>query len=204
MTLLTSPLVLTAIGIILICLLLFILFQYILLRSKMNRLYRKYKRFMNGEDGGTLENRLTNELLELREMVNTSRGMLRQQELLATMQLSSFQKTGLVRYDAFDDNGDKLSFSLTLLDGRNNGFVLSSLAGQEGCRIYIKRILNGSANESLSSEEAESINIALNTLMPDMAMRAEAADPEAEENRQRERTASARVPKAEKVDLAKK
>lgn len=199
MTLLTSPIALAAIGIILILVLLFLVLQYVLLRSKMNRLYRKYRRFMNGDDGGTLENRLTNELLELREMVNTSRGMLRQQELLATMQLSAFQKTGLVRYDAFEDTGDNLSFSLTLLDGRNNGIVLSSLAGQEGCRIYIKRILNGSTRESLSSEEAESLQIALNTLMPDMAPRASAT--QAEDGQE---PASATVTKTDKVDLAKK
>lgn len=199
MTLLTSPIVLVAIGILLLLSLLFLSFQYMLLRSKMNRLYRKYRRFMNGEDGGTLENRLTNELLELREMVDTSRGMLRQQELLATMQLTAYQKTGLVRYDAFDDNGDKLSFSLALLDGRNNGFLFSSLAGQEGSRIYIKRILNGSARESLSAEEAESLEIALNTLMPDMAPRAAAAQAETEK-----REEPSQVSKTEKADLSKK
>lgn len=200
MTLLTSPIALTSLGIILILVLLFLVLQYVLLRSKMNRLYRKYRRFMNGDDGGTLEHRLTNELLELREMVNTSRGMLRQQELLATMQLSAFQKTGLVRYDAFEDTGDNLSFSLTLLDGRNNGIVLSSLAGQEGCRIYIKRILNGSTRESLSSEEAESLQIALNTLMPDMAPQASVATQIADG----QEPASATVTKTDKVELAKK
>lgn len=45
-------------------------------------------------------------------MVESSQGMLHQQELLATMQLKSFQKIGLVRYDAFDETGDKLSFLL--------------------------------------------------------------------------------------------
>lgn len=44
-------------------------------------------------------------------MIASSENMLHQQELLANMQLQSFQKTGLVRYDAFDDTGDKLSFS---------------------------------------------------------------------------------------------
>lgn len=102
-------------------------------------------------------------------MVASSENMLHQQELLATMQLQSFQKVGLVRYDAFDDTGDKLSFSLTVLDGKNNGFILSSLAGHDTSRIYAKKVVNGQCREALSSEEAESINIALDTLMPDMA-----------------------------------
>ena len=113
------------------------------------------------------------QLVFLRTQIARSENMLHQQELLATMQLSSFQKVGLVRYDAFDDTGDKLSFSLTVLDGKNNGFILSSLAGHDTSRIYAKQIVNGQCKEALSSEEAESINMALDTLMPDMASEAQ-------------------------------
>ena len=157
-----------AIGVVIVVFL-FILLQYVLLRNKLNRLAKKYKYFMNGEDGGSIELKLSTEVRELREMVASSENMLHRQELLATMQLQSFQKVGLVRYDAFDDTGDKLSFSLTVLDGKNNGFILSSLAGHDTSRIYAKKVVNGQCREALSSEEAESINIALDTLMPDMA-----------------------------------
>lgn len=156
------------IGIVVI-LFLFMVLQYFLLRAKVNRLSKKYKYFMNGEDGGSIELKLSTEVRELREMVASSENMLHQQELLATMQLQSFQKVGLVRYDAFDDTGDKLSFSLTLLDGKNNGFILSSLAGHDTSRIYAKQVVKGQCKEALSSEEAESINMALDTLMPDIA-----------------------------------
>lgn len=156
------------IGIVVI-LFLFMVLQYFLLRAKENRLSKKYKYFMNGEDGGSIELKLSTEVRELREMVASSENMLHQQELLATMQLQSFQKVGLVRYDAFDDTGDKLSFSLTLLDGKNNGFILSSLAGHDTSRIYAKQVVKGQCKEALSSEEAESINMALDTLMPDIA-----------------------------------
>ena len=122
-------LILSVIGTILAVLLVFLILQFFWLRAKVNRLYRKYKYFMMGEDGGSIEMKLSTEVRELRDMVESSQGMLHQQELLATMQLKSFQKIGLVRYDAFDETGDKLSFSLTLLDGKNNGVVLSSLAG---------------------------------------------------------------------------
>ena len=157
-----------AIGVVIVVFL-FILLQYVLLRNKLNRLAKKYKYFMNGEDGGSIELKLSTEVRELREMVASSENMLHQQELLATMQLQSFQKVGLVRYDAFDDTGDKLSFSLTVLDGKNNGFILSSLAGHDTSRIYAKQVVKGQCKEALSSEEAESINMALDTLMPDIA-----------------------------------
>ncbi|WP_454958568.1 DUF4446 family protein, partial [Dialister invisus] len=133
-------LILSVIGTILAVLLVFLILQFFWLRAKVNRLYRKYKYFMMGEDGGSIEMKLSTEVRELRDMVESSQGMLHQQELLATMQLKSFQKIGLVRYDAFDETGDKLSFSLTLLDGKNNGVVLSSLAGHDASRIYAKAV----------------------------------------------------------------
>lgn len=182
-----------AIGVVIVVFL-FILLQYVLLRNKLNRLAKKYKYFMNGEDGGSIELKLSTEVRELREMVASSENMLHQQELLATMQLQSFQKVGLVRYDAFDDTGDKLSFSLTVLDGKNNGFILSSLAGHDTSRIYAKKVVNGQCREALSSEEAESINIALDTLMPDMAEEAgNQMDPASPESK----------PQQHKIDTAK-
>lgn len=161
----------TVLGVFLAILLIFLILQFLWLRSKVNRLYRKYKYFMAGEDGSSIEMKLSTEIRELREMVQSSKQMLHQQELLATMQLQSFQKIGMVRYDAFDETGDKLSFSLTLLDGKNNGFIISSLAGHNSSRIYAKQVMAGACREALSAEEAQSIDRALNTLMPHMASR---------------------------------
>lgn len=190
-------LILSVIGTILAVLLVFLILQFFWLRAKVNRLYRKYKYFMMGEDGGSIEMKLSTEVRELRDMVESSQGMLHQQELLATMQLKSFQKIGLVRYDAFDETGDKLSFSLTLLDGKNNGVVLSSLAGHDASRIYAKAVTGGECREALSSEEAESISIALNTLMPDVAKRVEDAV-RAGEGRNGENPSAKRIDRIEK------
>ena len=193
---LESNTLLYVIGGIFLVLFLFLAAQILMMRSRLNRLTKKYKYFMNGEDGGSLELRLSTEVRELRDMVTSSENMLHQQELLATMQLQSFQKVGLVRYDAFDDTGDKLSFSLTVLDGKNNGFILSSLAGHDTSRIYAKQVVNGQCKEALSSEEAESINMALDTLMPDMAEEAQAVVDQA-----RQEELSRTQPVSHKVDM---
>ena len=74
-----------------------------------------------------------------------------------------------------DATGDKLSFSLTLLNGRNDGFVFSCLTGSGTSRIYAKRVINGRCKSSLSSEEADSINMALNTQMPNVVLAAQEA-----------------------------
>ena len=38
-----------------------------------------------------------------------------------------FQKTGMVRYNAFKDTGSNLSFALAILDKNNDGVVLNAL-----------------------------------------------------------------------------
>ena len=140
-----------------IVLLVILIAQVFILKAKLNRINKKYHYFMNGHDGVSVERQLSAEVKQLRDMVSASEGMLHQQELLATMQLESFQRMGLINYDAFDATGDKLSFSLTLLNGRNDGFVFSCLTGSGTSRIYAKRVINGRCKSSLSSEEADSI-----------------------------------------------
>ena len=48
------------------------------------------------------------------------------------MQLT-YQKMGLIKYDAFNEMGGKLSFSLAMLDVRNNGFIINAMHTREGC-----------------------------------------------------------------------
>lgn len=161
----------------------FMAFQYVLLHKKMNRLYKKYRYFMTGDDGVSVERKLSAEVQELRTMTQSAEEMVRQQEVLSHVQDQAYQKIGLVKYDAFDDTGDKLSFSLTLLDGTNNGFVLSTLVGRENSRIYAKKINAGQCAESLSSEEAESINMALSATAAEAAPMVKTASKKKEEEK---------------------
>lgn len=68
------------------------------------------------------------------------------------------QKIGIVRFNPFSDSGGNMSFALALLDGKNNGIVISSLHSREGTRIYAKPLLEGKSKFSLTEEENEAIN----------------------------------------------
>ncbi len=74
---------------------------------------------------------------------------------------SSFQKVGIVKYDAFNQMGGNLSFSIALLDENNNGFILNSVHSVEGCYTYTKEVKNGSCKISLGEEEEKALNIAI-------------------------------------------
>lgn len=63
------------------------------------------------------------------------------------------QKLKMIRYDAFDDVGGELSFSLALLDQRGEGVVITSVYSRMDVRVYAKSIQNGRASHALSKEE---------------------------------------------------
>lgn len=68
---------------------------------------------------------------------------------------------GLLRYDAFEDVGGRLSFSCALLDDRGDGVVLTSINGRQDTRVYSKPVLGGHSSYNLSAEEEEAIRQAL-------------------------------------------
>jgi len=70
--------------------------------------------------------------------------------------LVNIQKMGLVRYNPFADTGGDQSFSLALLDGRDNGVVITSLYARTSVRWYIKTIKKGKGLEHELSEEEKS------------------------------------------------
>ena len=73
----------------------------------------------------------------------------------------AFQKIGIIRYDAFNQMGGKLSFSLALLDENDNGFILNSVHSSEGCYSYTKEIKNGLSEISLGEEEKKALDMAM-------------------------------------------
>ena len=69
----------------------------------------------------------------------------------------SYQKFAMVRYNPFRETGGDQSFSMALLDLRDNGIVITSIHGREVDRIYAKEIVNGKSKHNLSAEEVEAI-----------------------------------------------
>jgi hypothetical protein len=67
------------------------------------------------------------------------------------------QRVGVVRYNPFEDTGSNQSFALALLDGNNDGLVLSSLHSRQQTRVFLKPIVRGRCEIALSGEETEAL-----------------------------------------------
>ena len=146
-------------GMVIIILILFI--TVIVSLIKMSQLYRRYDIFMRGKDAETLEDLLINQiedinLLKIEDKTNKENIRSINRNLRA-----SFQKLGLVRYNAFNGMGGNLSFVIALLDYTNSGFILNSVHSREGCYMYLKRVDMGQTEILLGSEEREALEQAL-------------------------------------------
>ena len=148
-----------------------ILFIYcILLHVKLNTLSKKYKYFMDGENGVNIERKLAVEVKEIRKATASLDDLFARQEIIQKTQSNTFQKIGFVKYNAFENIGNDLSFALTLLDGNNNGICLSSIYGRNESRVFSKPIYHGRASVALSQEEQDSLNEALSKAVTEESM----------------------------------
>jgi len=64
---------------------------------------------------------------------------------------------GIVRYDAFNDVGGRLSWSLALLDDGGDGVVLTAIHGRSEARSYAKSIAGWSCDQPMSPEEQQAV-----------------------------------------------
>jgi hypothetical protein len=73
------------------------------------------------------------------------------------------QKVGIIRFNAFDNVGSDLSFSIALLDNNDSGVVLSGIYARDSSSTYAKPVSSGKSKYSLSAEEIQAIDIARKT-----------------------------------------
>ena len=74
---------------------------------------------------------------------------------------NSFSKVGIAKYDAFNQMGGMLSFSIALLNNKHDGYILNSVHSTEGCYTYVKEITAGICDIELSDEERTALSQAI-------------------------------------------
>lgn len=73
---------------------------------------------------------------------------------------AALRHVSVVRFDAFDDMGGRLSFSAAMLDDNGDGVLLTSIHGHTESRMYVKSVHERKADGRTSNEELEAIRTA--------------------------------------------
>ena len=130
--------------------------------KKIKKLTEKYNKFLKGKDAETLEDVIYKRFEEIDRLVVSDRVKTGQIQEIFDNLIVVYQKTGIVKYDAFNEMGGKLSFALCLLDKKNNGFIINAMHSREGCYTYTKEIINGDSFIALGDEEKQALEMAIN------------------------------------------
>lgn len=133
--------------------LLILLILIIVALCKLKKLNRKFDRFMRGKDAESLEDTILS-CIEKNEQIDQMNQLLREDIIgLRKNQRITYQKMGMVKYNAFREMSGDLSYALALLDQEENGFIINSVYAKEGGYSYIKEIIKGESSILLSEEE---------------------------------------------------
>ncbi len=119
-----------------------------------------------GVEGTSLVDKVANQALQIDDLFALLDEQSRQKDYITDVLAGAMQRVAVVRYDAFDDMGGKLSYSATLLDENGDGVIFTSIYGRNENRTYAKAVRSGTASHVLSMEESESLRRALNEKPP--------------------------------------
>lgn len=129
--------------------------------TRYKRLYRKYDVFMRGRDAESLEALILHEQDRIEALEEADANNKEVIRIMNRNIRASYQKCGIVKYDAFEGVGGKVSFALALLDYTNTGMIINCMHSTTGCFLYIKQVNAGSTDVLLGAEEKEAIEKAL-------------------------------------------
>ena len=131
---------------VLLVLIVFLLVMLVNMNSKLRKLQWKYD---------YLDEVLTQTLEDVRSAEAKITALEKSRDDLRLRLKSCVQNLRVLRYNAFDNTGSDLSYSVALVDEENNGVVLSSIYGREENRCYAKPVIAGKSQYVLSKEEQE-------------------------------------------------
>ena len=141
-------------------------FAVVGLIRRVRKLGQRLSTLTQGGDESSLEDVLGSHLERVRQVVKDVDGVAARAAVLERDLQASFSRVGIVRFNPFEDTGGNQSFALAMLDGRGDGFVVSSLHARAGTRVYAKAIAAGSSEAALSDEESEALRQALAKPVP--------------------------------------
>ena len=129
--------------------------------SRYNRLNKRYEKFMSKlSQGEKIEDMLAGYIESVRVLGLKNDDLKDALDRLEANMKKCVQKVGLVRYNAYNDTGSDLSFTMALMDAEDNGVVVNGLYSRESSSIFAKPLVNGETKYNLSAEEIQAIDIA--------------------------------------------
>lgn len=142
-------------------LILILMIMLVSLLLKYSRLKASYDVFMSGRQAASMEKEILSLFDDIDRLKIAAERNSNNIALIVEDLKETYQRVGIVKYDAFKEMGGKLSFSIALLNDNKTGFILNSVHSSDGCYVYTKEIIDGESPISLGDEEKKALMLAL-------------------------------------------
>jgi hypothetical protein len=127
---------------------------------KLRRMRRQFLVLQDGADGESFLEAVARKTAAVDQLRTDVGGLDRAVADLRVDLSDAIRHVAVVRYDAFNDMGGRMSFSAALLDDAGDGVVVSSINGRTETRTYAKGVKAGDSDAELSPEEVQAIGFA--------------------------------------------
>ncbi|CAM3630807.1 DUF4446 family protein [Marinicrinis lubricantis] len=128
---------------------------------KLGKLRKLYMKMLGGEPSSNLEELL----IRIQEQLKVDSERLKEHDQAIERINQKLRKmkgnAAVIRYSAFSQQGNNLSFSMAIVDEESSGVVLSGIHTREESYVYAKPVVNGQSEYALSPEEKEALHQAL-------------------------------------------
>lgn len=122
---------------------------------------KKYKKMMAGVDGSNLERLIAEQVESVNMVVKDQKELHKEIERVDSTLAKAITRIAVVRFDAFDDMANDLSYCIAMLDSSDNGIIISGIFGREDSRTYAKPIVDGVSSYKLTQEEERALREAM-------------------------------------------
>jgi len=139
---------------------------WIITRRQLLALERRFTAALGADTNQPLEETLATYLSRVEAVDQRLLQLNTEYERLAVTNSLASQKISIVRFNPFGDTGGDQSFSLAVLDAHNSGYVLTSIHGRQGTRIYVKPVDFAKSKYGLSAEEQQALAQAIKRVPP--------------------------------------
>lgn len=129
---------------------------------RISKIKRENKELITKLDGTDIKENLKDYIHRVEAVEQKTDTIINYCKNLENTLTGCIQKVGIIRYSAFRDTGSDLSFALALLDDKNNGVILNGIYSREMSNIYAKPVVDGEATYTLSEEEKQALQKAIN------------------------------------------
>ncbi len=121
---------------------------------------KRFKGLMRNAQGENIEQLLKEHLLAVKAHQELAEQNRARMSVLEEHLRQCVQYVGIKRFNAFEEQGSRLSYSIAFLDDYLDGIILTSIYGRHESTTYAKQIRHGQAEQHLSVEEMDALLMA--------------------------------------------